>query len=448
MKRKMISFSLHLSAKRHALSTCNRVMQVHKHNLRRYQENASSIVTIRGTDDLFADVNDVYNREFAEVIDRYNEGRRRDRQIRDYMKHVSDSRSDVAVEMIVQLGDRDFWAGISEEHEMEMIDIYKDILQDIAAQVPGFKVANATIHFDESSVHMHVVGVPVAEGYKKGPEKQVAKTRVFTKESLSVLQERSREYAEQRMQRSELFSGLALKPKEAGRNFDIPREMMARFKALEHDIEEKKEELSGLDADYEQRMRELEQMSRENQERFERQVAEEKRRKKAELEEYHQEISEKERELENASRDLDGRLQTAQQIVSLQDKRPLLWSIEERKNVLKTALESSRNADKAKKAVSKNKDLRKELEASNARISELEEENRKNRMLLGSDFDRRTMQAKVEALTKENVELKKDRSVILSFLKKFNLLEKLAHFAKDIGYRFHQAFDQGDDRAR
>ena len=53
--------------------------------------------------------------------------------------------------------------------------------------LPNFKVANAVIHFDEASPHMHVVGVPVWEGAKKGLAKKVSKRNVFTPESLSVI---------------------------------------------------------------------------------------------------------------------------------------------------------------------------------------------------------------------------------------------------------------------
>ncbi len=57
-------------------------------------------------------------------------------------------------------------------------------------------VANAVVHMDEDSPHMHVVGVPVATGYKKGLSKQVSKRKVFTKEVLSeVLQDELRAVA-------------------------------------------------------------------------------------------------------------------------------------------------------------------------------------------------------------------------------------------------------------
>lgn len=50
-----------------------------------------------------------------------------------------------------------------------------------------FKVANAVIHFAEESSHMHVVGVPVAAGFKKSLCKQVSKRSVFTPYTLSKI---------------------------------------------------------------------------------------------------------------------------------------------------------------------------------------------------------------------------------------------------------------------
>lgn len=46
-------------------------------------------------------------------------------------------------------------------------------------------IANAVVHLDEDSPHMHIVGVPVADGYKKVLRKQISKRKVFTKEVLS-----------------------------------------------------------------------------------------------------------------------------------------------------------------------------------------------------------------------------------------------------------------------
>ncbi len=59
----------------------------------------------------------------------------------------------------------------------------------LGERAPDFKVASAVVHLDESSPHIHLVGVPVASGYKRGPEKQVAKTKVFTQEEIDTLEQ-------------------------------------------------------------------------------------------------------------------------------------------------------------------------------------------------------------------------------------------------------------------
>ena len=58
--------------------------------------------------------------------------------------------------------------------------------------MPTFKIADATIHFDETSPHLHIVGVPIIENCKRGMKKQVGKSQVFTKTSLTEIQDKMR----------------------------------------------------------------------------------------------------------------------------------------------------------------------------------------------------------------------------------------------------------------
>ena len=51
------------------------------------------------------------------------------------------------------------------------------LLEELQYQLPQFVVANAVVHMDEDSPHMHVVGVPVSTRYKKGMSKQVSKKK-------------------------------------------------------------------------------------------------------------------------------------------------------------------------------------------------------------------------------------------------------------------------------
>ena len=63
-------------------------------------------------------------------------------------------------------------------------------VEDLEMLVPNFKIASAIIHYDETSPHMHIVGVPIKEKSKYGMELQVGKSDVFTKDSLKVLQDK------------------------------------------------------------------------------------------------------------------------------------------------------------------------------------------------------------------------------------------------------------------
>ena len=65
-------------------------------------------------------------------------------------------------------------------------------MQNLIRIIPEFKVANAVVHFDETSLHMHIVGVPIKEDCKRGIRKLPAKSKVFTKESLQQIQDEMR----------------------------------------------------------------------------------------------------------------------------------------------------------------------------------------------------------------------------------------------------------------
>lgn len=45
--------------------------------------------------------------------------------------------------------------------------------------VPNFKVASAIIHYDETSPHLQIVGVPIKYKNKNGMEKQAWKVNFF-----------------------------------------------------------------------------------------------------------------------------------------------------------------------------------------------------------------------------------------------------------------------------
>lgn len=217
-----ISYTAHVSNKKSAITSKSKLAAVAKHNLRKYKSSDYSkdnICIIYGTSNLIDDVKTVYHKEFDEALEEYNKKQiRQDRKIEDYFEHVADKEQDMAVEIIIQIGDREFWKQFDDMKSYMKLS-YQIILDELRKRLPQFVVANAVVHLDEDSPHMHIVGVPVADGYKKGLSKQVSKRKVFTKELLSrVLQDELREVANKEV--NDWF-GEQIKEKSKGRNHDL-----------------------------------------------------------------------------------------------------------------------------------------------------------------------------------------------------------------------------------
>lgn len=217
-----ISYTAHVSNKKSAITSKSKLATVAKHNLRRYKSSDYSkdnICIIYGTSNLIDDVKTVYHKEFDEALKEYNKKQTRpDRKIEDYFEHVAGKEQDMAVEIIIQIGDREFWRQFDDMKSYMKLS-YQIILDELRRRLPQFVVANAVVHLDEDSPHMHIVGVPVADGYKKGLSKQVSKRKVFTKEVLSrVLQDELREVANKEV---DDWFGEQIKEKSKGRNYDL-----------------------------------------------------------------------------------------------------------------------------------------------------------------------------------------------------------------------------------
>lgn len=251
-----LSYSFHLSNKSHAVSNTSKLNGVCKHNERRYKSSRSydkeniKVMYSRTNENLYKDVQQVYHDEFDEPLKEFNQKQNRDdRKIKDYLKHVSDSKSnDVAAEIIIQIGDQDFWKDRSMEFKKSMIPCFQEQLDRLKKLCPDFKIASAIVHLDEKSPHMHVVGVPVADGYKRGLSKRCSKTKVFTQKSLEKLQEAMRHDISLPTCVAEVDSNL--KKRTNGRNHDFTKKELTEFneqkKSLEKQISELKIEKEGL----------------------------------------------------------------------------------------------------------------------------------------------------------------------------------------------------------
>ena len=124
----------------------------------------------------------------------------------------------------------------------KMTEVYKKQVEDLELLVPNFKVASAIIHYDETSPHMHIVGVPIKEKSKYGMSKQVGKSDVFTKSSLIKLQDEMRTLCIEEFNKEYGLNNI-LKKKRPGRNDDINVKDMGNYMEMQEQLERHQENL-------------------------------------------------------------------------------------------------------------------------------------------------------------------------------------------------------------
>ena len=230
----------------HSIQNSGQLSKVNNHNYREYDHKTDMICNIYGTNNLINDVKNLYLQEFEKARIEYNKKQTRDdRKIDNYFNHISrNSNRDLACELIIELGDMEFWNDKDIIYRRKMTNVYKEQVYDLMQFVPEFKIANAVIHFEEQSLspHMHIVGVPVKDGYKNGMRRQVAKSQIFTKTSLSKLQDKMRVNCIKSFNKYYEVD-YKLKEKELGRNFDIPVNKMTNYRQMKKDYEKNKQKL-------------------------------------------------------------------------------------------------------------------------------------------------------------------------------------------------------------
>ena len=237
------------SLSNNAIQNHQQLSKVDKHNLRKYDDDKELICTIKGTSSIVEDTKNLYLDLFEDARIKYNEKQtRNDRKIENYFNHISnDNKRDLACEIIIELGDMDFWVDKDDKFKHKMVEVFKEQIADLEEVVPNFKIANATIHFDESSPHLHIVGVPFKDGMKNGMTKQVGKSDVFNKISLKEIQDKMRVYCINSFNRI-YHLNYTLKEKEEGRNVDINVANMNEYKKFKREQEKYKEQLKELNS--------------------------------------------------------------------------------------------------------------------------------------------------------------------------------------------------------
>lgn len=133
-------------------------------------------------------IEEIYEKEFGEALQKYNaKQKRNDRKIDNYYEHMLQSNKHMPQqEIIFQVGEQEDFA---HEQTREMAkDILRNHFERFQKDNPNLKIYNAVIHDDEATPHLHVNFVPVADGYKRGLEKQVSYDRALLQQNPNLNQ--------------------------------------------------------------------------------------------------------------------------------------------------------------------------------------------------------------------------------------------------------------------
>lgn len=125
-----------------AIQNHQQLSKVDKHNLRKYDDDKELICIIKGTSYTVEDTKNLYLELFEDARIKYNEKQNRnDRKIENYFNHISnDNKRDLACEIIIELGDMDFWADKDDKFKHKMVEVFKEQIIDLEEVVSNFKI--------------------------------------------------------------------------------------------------------------------------------------------------------------------------------------------------------------------------------------------------------------------------------------------------------------------
>ena len=132
------------SRSNNAIQNAQGLSRVDKHNYRKYDNNQENIEIIRGSSSLYEDVRRLYKDEFEKARLEYNARQTREnRKINDYFTHISNSsKSDLACEIIIELGKKKYWDTKDMEFKKQMTSVFKEQVKDLEILVPNTSFIN------------------------------------------------------------------------------------------------------------------------------------------------------------------------------------------------------------------------------------------------------------------------------------------------------------------
>lgn len=230
---KMITCSQHIAVGKYSPKNLNYLVKMEKHNRRLFAESNKKN---KGYVKELINPNKSYVSLYKETLEKwlalpimeYNDNQKKANRkydgVEGYISSLESSRNkNIAMEMIVQVADRNFWSEREQDRD-KMEKVYRDYIGFLDEEFPNFKVISCTFHNDEDSPHIHIVGVPIAE-FEKGLKMRVSQRNVFTKQEMERLQEKGRNFLEKSMQKW-IDKDFRFDEKQKGRNHNYSIEAL------------------------------------------------------------------------------------------------------------------------------------------------------------------------------------------------------------------------------
>ena len=161
-----ISVSFTVGTYDYAIPNLKKLEKIDKHNNRKYYVS--------------------YRKELDLSLSKHNILIKGTNNLVDYFEKIcNDKQKNIAMEIILQIGDVKDWENIPLEDRKKMADVFLNGTAIINSR--GLKVAHSILHLDESTPHCHLIVIPVAKGFKTGMEKQVSTRQILDKTGLAML---------------------------------------------------------------------------------------------------------------------------------------------------------------------------------------------------------------------------------------------------------------------
>ena len=110
------------------IQNARQLSKVNNHDFRKYDKDTRGIYTLKGCNDIVHDVKEFYKTEFEDARLEYNNKQSRPSgMINDYFQHVSDDeKKDLACEIIIELGNKEFWDEKNLDERQNMVEVYNE----------------------------------------------------------------------------------------------------------------------------------------------------------------------------------------------------------------------------------------------------------------------------------------------------------------------------------